>query len=138
MQRTRTLAFLALCACGSNTLNGAFAKAWLGTSTVTILGQAPVDFPSQLNITVSGDSATLTNICPDGSGSMTATGSGNSAAWSGSVACFVPGNSCTVTLTYKSTALSLSTDNRTITSDASGTADGCGLNTTFTVHFVGT
>jgi len=138
MRRPRTLALLALCACGSNTLNGAFAKAWLGTSTVTILGQAPVNFPSQLNITVSGDNATLTNICPDGSGSITATGSGNSAAWSGSVNCFVPGNNCTLTLTYKSTALSLSSDNRTITSDASGTANGCGLSTTFTVHFVGT
>ena len=38
----------------------------------------------------------------------------------------------------RSTVLSLSSDNRTITSDASGTANGCGLNTTFTVHFVGT
>jgi hypothetical protein len=137
MRRTRTLAVLVLCACGSSPLNSAFGKAWLGTSTVTIPGQAPVSFTSQLNITVSGDNATLTNLCPDGSGSLTATGSGNSAAWSGSVSCFIPGNGCTLTLTYKSTALSLSSDNRTLTSDASGTASGCGLNTTFTVHFVG-
>jgi hypothetical protein len=141
MRKAMMLAFLALCACGSsnsNTLNAAFGKTWTGTTTLTVPGQNPSNSAGQLTVTVSGNNATVTNICPDGSGSVTATGSGDSASWSGSLNCTLQANCGTVTLTYKSATLSLSSDSKTLTADASGTAAGCNLSTTFAAHFVGT
>src|SRR5262249_15368486 len=108
MQSTLRLAVLALFVvgigwgCSGDSVNPRFAKTWTGTATVTIPGASPLSYPSQLTITVSGDSATATNICPDGSGSVTAHGNGDTINWTGSVDCPPVALSCgSATLTYK-------------------------------------
>jgi len=141
MRKALTLAFLALCACGgssNNNLSSAFGKTWTGTTTVTIPGHNPSTSSGQLTVTVSGNSATVTNICPDGSGSVNATGSGNSATWSGTVTCTETANCGTLALAYNSASFTLSSDNKTLTADGSGTVSGCSQSATFAVHFVGT
>ena len=45
-------------------------------------------YPSQLKVTVSGDTATVTNFCPGtGTASLRATGNGNTVKWTGSEVC---------------------------------------------------
>lgn len=141
MKRALTLAFLVLCACGSSSdnLNSAIGKTWTGTTTFSVNGQSQGNSAGQLTVTVSGKTANVTNVCPDGSVTITARGSGNSATWSGIVMCTDPVSCGTLTLTYNSATLNLSSDNKTLTADASGTVSGCNWsNAALTVHFVGT
>ena len=143
MQRALTLAFLALCACGgsSDNLNAAIGKTWTGTTTISVNGQSQGNSAGQLTVTVSGKTADVSNVCGNGNGSVTITarGSGNSATWSGIVMCTDPVNCGTLTLTYNSATLNLSSDNKTLTADASGTVSGCNWsNAPFAIHFVGT
>ncbi len=141
MKSALTLALLALCACGgsSDNLSSAIGKTWTGTTTFTVNGQSQGNTASQLTITVSGKTATVTNVCPDGSVTITARGSGNSASWSGIVMCTEQVNCGALTLTYNSATLTLSSDSKTLTADASGTVSGCSFsNATLAVHFVGT
>jgi len=145
MQSTLRLAVLALFVvgigwgCSGDSVNPRFAKTWTGTATVTIPGASPLSYPSQLTITVSGDSATATNICPDGSGSVTAHGNGDTINWTGSVDCPPVALSCgSATLTYKTATLTLSNDGKTLTAQGSGTASVCGVSAPITTSFVGT
>ena len=141
MKRALTLAFLALCACGgsSDNLNSAIGRTWTGTTTFSVNGQNQGNSAGQLTVTVSGKTANVTNVCKDGSVTITARGSGNSATWSGVVTCTDQVNCGTLTLIYNSATLDLSSDNKTLTADASGTVTGCNWsNAAFAIHFVGT
>lgn len=147
MRHGLMLACLALCACGGSNgnalpdLNAAFAKTWTGTSTTTAAGQTFTGTNSHLTILlVTGHIATVSTGCPDASGSVNATGTGNSASWSGTLACPpVQVTSCSLTLTYTTATLTLSSDNKTLNVQAGGTVSGCTFNNTpFTATFVGT
>jgi hypothetical protein len=128
----RALLVAAICAfataCGGGTngggLNPAFGKHWVGTSTVS--GAVSLSYAAQLTIAVDGDEATVTQICPDNSGSLTVTGSGNSAAWTGNLVCpAIAGQGCSLNVTYTSASATLSSDGRTLTATATANVSGC-------------
>jgi hypothetical protein len=78
-------------ACGgssnSQDLDPAFSGQWTGPATLTISGETPQSYTARLVIAVSGQNATFSDVCLDGSGSLTIQGSGRSATWSGNYAC---------------------------------------------------
>jgi hypothetical protein len=135
----RTCAALAatLTACGGD-LDPGLAGTWLGTSVVALEGFQPYTYPSSLPIAVSGDTATVGNVCPTG-GSLTVTGSGDSADWKGSLACppisYAGCNA--VAFTYQSATIKLR-DNGGLLAEGSLTAWGCGQSTKGTLSFTGT
>jgi hypothetical protein len=138
-----TVAALLLSACGGSSSDGAqldsaLTGTWNGQTTVSFPGYAPFYYQSYLHIAVSGQNAVVTAICPDGSGSVTATGTGESASWHGSLSCpGVPLGSCpSVSATYTSATATLS--NGTMSAQAVGTATGCGMTSNVTVSFTGT
>jgi hypothetical protein len=144
---TLTLAAVALLsACGGGSspepvsdLNPAMSGTWNGTYTVTATGQALQTAPGTLEVAVAGRTATITKVCPDGSGTLVATGSGNNAAWAGTLACPpVAVSLCpTVVVTLTSANGSLSADGQTMTVVAHGRASACGLNPDVTLGFMG-
>ena len=78
-----------LCACGSGPgapLNSALAGTWTGPVTVNYFGNA-ASYTGHIVVAVSGNAASVAGVCPYGSGTLTATGSGNSATWSGELVC---------------------------------------------------
>jgi len=116
--------------CGSSNssqapLNAAFAGTWAGTITFsgTITGSAN----AQLIISgVNGNSMQIGPLCPDGTGTVTATGSGNTASWSGSLACAPTSglsNCPSAVLTF--TSLSSALSGTTLSGTADGNLSGC-------------
>jgi len=144
MERTLAILLFTGLACGGSSggLNPAFAKTWVGTSTATITGLQPFTSAGQLTVAVNGDTAHVTGVCPpDGAGAIDAKGSGNSASWSGSMACPpIPqtGVNCSITPTFTAATMTLSADGHTLNASGTGTVTGCNLNTTFTLAFQGT
>jgi hypothetical protein len=144
---------LAVSACGGSdtpaasldpgSLNPAFAKSWNGTitATATMPGSTPVSHGWQMIIAVSGANATVSRICADGSGTVTMSGSGNSASWTGSWVCPVmPFDSCAAfVFKWTSASVVLSSDNATLTAEGSGSGGGTGCGaSSVTFKFVGT
>lgn len=138
---TVMLASAVACGSGSSGLNPAFGKTWIGTSTLNVPGLGVSSYAAHLPISVSGGRATADQLCQGTSGSITFTGSGNLASWNGSMACppiAQPGQGCSLTFTFATGSLSLSSDLKALTAEGAGTVIGCGLNTTFTDSFQGT
>lgn len=140
-------AALAISGCGGGSsteplpdLNPALSGTWNGNTLVSVPGFPSSSYPSQLVIAASGRTATITKVCPDGTGTVVASGSGNTAAWSGSLACPpVAVSGCpSVTATLTSASGSLSADATTLTVRAAGTASGCSFTSNVTLGFVGT
>jgi hypothetical protein len=121
-------------------LNPAFSGTWNGNTLVSVPGFPSSSYPSQLVVDSSGKTATITKVCPDGSGTVAATGSGNAVAWTGSLTCPpVAISACpAVTATLTSASGSLSTDATSLTARALGTASGCSFTTSVALTFVGT
>jgi len=152
---TSGLAFVlaVLAGCGSSASSSGpdsrFAKGWSGTVQVALpnLAQAgsPVWSPT-VTVSLSGDTATATPICEDGTGSIVFSGSGDSLSWSGSLACpgFLaecPGGGAgqlALTVTSATATLSPSDTPPSIRIDAAGPASCGGASTTFTSAFSGT
>jgi hypothetical protein len=144
------VAAVALAACGGSSnssstgplpdLDPAFGGTWNGMVTVTVPGVAPSSAPGQLMVATSGKTATITQVCPDGSGTVLATGSGDAAAWSGSLTCPpVAVSVCpAVTATLTSASATLGAGASTLTVLASGSASGCSYTSDVTLGFVGT
>jgi hypothetical protein len=135
---------------GSNSLNPAMAGTWPGTTTVTLQGASPFIYSSLLTVSVSGSQGTVSGICYDGSGSMSASGSGDTLLWSGSSTCPpVKFFGClAVTVTFQSANIHVSSHpydaGHTLT--AQGSADvsttgppgsGCGSSEAATFSFTG-
>jgi uncharacterized protein YceK len=141
-------AALALAGCGGSStttepltdLNPAFSGTWNGNTLVSVPGFPSSSFASQLVIVASGRTATITKLCPDGTGTLVASGSGSAAAWTGSLACPpVAVSGCSsVTASLTSANGSLSADATTLTVQAAGTASGCSFTSAVTLGFVGT
>lgn len=141
---------LALCACGGSGgggngsgLDQALAGDWSGTRTVTLAGLVPRVDSVTVTIQVSGSTANITPVCPQGSGSLTFQGSGSSARWTGPTQCSLaryPG--CTspgAYVDYDSGRLSLNPD-RTLSLQFNGVANFCAgaFSQSTAVIFVGT
>ncbi len=140
-----TAFLLAALACGggggssSGSLDPAFAGTWSGTVTLSVSGSPSTSSASQLVVAVSGQSATISEVCPEGNGSVTAQGSGDSATWNGNVSCLaipITGVCASVIITYTSATATLS--NGTLTVQATGKAAGCGASSPVQVSFSGT
>lgn len=147
MKRTiAILAVLGLSACGgpdessggSAPLNPAFSGLWTGTSTVSFTGLSPVSYSAVLNVAVAGQTATVALICPDGSGSVSATGSGDVAGWTGTLVCpaVAFGGCAAVTFVYQSATATLNA-NGSLTVVASGYGTGCSATRNGTNTFIG-
>jgi hypothetical protein len=135
---------VALAGCGGTQappgdLDPALGGTWSGNTLVAVTGYTST-YPSQLVVETSGRTATISRICPDGSGAVVATGSGGAASWSGSLTCPpVAVSVCpAVTATLTSASGSLSADGTTLTALARGTASGCALTSAVALTFVGT
>jgi hypothetical protein len=92
-----------------------------------------------LVIAVSGGSATLADVCPDGSGTITVTGSGQSGSWGGTLNCpaIAFTNCAAVAFTYHTGSMALN-GNGSLTVQGTGLAAGCGATLNLTTTFVGT
>jgi hypothetical protein len=78
---------LGLAGCGSDKLNAAFGGLWTGPVTLT-MGSFTSTETVQITITLPTETTlTISPVCPGNAGSITASGSGNSASWSGSQVC---------------------------------------------------
>ncbi len=97
-------------------------------------------YTAPLAITVSGNTATVSLVCPiTGAGSLEAHGSGNSATWDGTLVCpplVFPGYCDYVVLTLRHATANLS--GGTLTAIATGSGTGCGATESMTVTFSGT
>jgi hypothetical protein len=112
-------------------LNPAFAGTWTGTSTIKNANTLTLYISAsntQQIVEVSGQNGTMKSICFDGKGSITATGTGNSAQWNGPALSCLPVNFGTafgeVAITLTAASATLSDDNKTLTARAHGTATG--------------
>jgi hypothetical protein len=91
-------------------------------------GNVTGSYFGELTVAVDGDSAQIDDFCPDGGGTLSATGSGNSAAWQGRLACpSISVKGCSsVVLTFNFATATL--NDRTLTLVAAGsvaTPAGC-------------
>ncbi len=137
-----------LCACGgaaspdggtANELAAGFAGTWGGPMVTRFAIGGELNLASVVYVTVSGGSASLSGVCPDGSGPMAVSGSGTSASFSGSLACpNVAISGCDdLNITYSQALLSLvSATNLELT--VTGVANGCGLTSEAVSTFSGT
>jgi hypothetical protein len=133
--------FATVLACGGSSggnLNTAMNGTWAGPATLTFEGEQPQSFTGQVHVLVSGQDATFSSICLDGSGSIVAHGNGNSASWSGSLACpAVQFSLCpSVVLTFHSASATL--NGSTLNAGGAGNAAGCNVSKGFTVSIMGT
>jgi len=127
------------CSATSNGLNPAFTGTWNGPTVVTLSGVAQPAYTGQLIIVVSGSTATVSEVCPDSSGTMTMSGSGNNASWTGSLVCPPKafGTCAAVTVAFASGSATLSSNNLSLAALGSGTATGCGNTAPVTFSFTG-
>lgn len=153
VRRIATLAVVwALAGCGSDSdspapappqsaapLDPRFSGTWTGTTTVTSPGLSPVSYASALVVAAAGQTATVSEVCPGGGGSVTAQGSSDTARWSGRLTCapVAFGGCGAVAVTFTEASLSL-TASGTLNASGSGTADGCGISLPVTFSFAGT
>jgi hypothetical protein len=123
-------------------LDTGFAKIWNGVPTLACTGAGTTVYPaSTLEITVSGNSLTTRLSCVVGNGtSVTATGSGSTAIWTGSFSC--PSDvqaSCPSGWVFTHTSRTYTLNaNGTLTVSGAGTLVGCGITTDCTTSFPGT
>lgn len=135
---------LAASACGGSapapaaSLNPALAGTWSGTTRLT-LGSSTFSESSTVTVTVSGQQGTLYPVCFDGTGTITATGSGDTASWSGTMPCpaVALGGCSSVVLTFVSAGANYLSLNDWLGASASGSATGCGVTQAATLTFLG-
>lgn len=135
--RKLVLLAIVLAACGGG-LNPGMSGTWNGTDRLSV-GSSVQNFPGQVVVSVAGANAEVREVCLDGSGTITAEGSGYDATWNGTLACppVVFTNCASVTLTYNQGSLTLYSDG-SLTVEGSGQATGCGINEAFSATFHGT
>lgn len=118
-------------------LDSAFAGHWWD-STGWYTNETGGNFKGDLSIAVSGNTATITKICLDGTGSVDATGSGDYATWSGSFACprVVQLGNCAFVITYTSATATLTIGTPdTLYVEAKGSAVGCSKSGPLTAYW---
>jgi len=132
---------LATVACGSDKLDPAFAGLWTGAATLTLGSSSATDDTVQVSITLPSEtSITISPVCPENTGTITATGKGESFSWTGTTTCPAAaiGSCASMVVTLQSGTATLSSDLKTLSASASGTATGCSQTSPFGWQFVGT
>jgi len=120
-------------------LDQSLAGTWVGTTTLA-LPAFDLVYPSTVKIDVSGSTGSITQICPDGSGSFPLEGSGASAHWMDrNITCSLgrfANCSHGAYFDYHSGHLSLGSNN-TLHLEGSGISAGCEVGGLATVTFDG-
>lgn len=123
-------------ACGPEILEPRMEGSWWGFSTIARPGQPDADALQTVQVVVAGREARISAVCPNGDGDAVAVGLGESAKWTGSLACEpFQDFECQVVLTYNSLALSYSNDSLFL--DGAGVGVACATETPFTMSFLG-
>jgi hypothetical protein len=158
------VAALSLYACATTnpsttSLEPELSGGWTGTATLSLTGRNPVPYTVLITISVSGNTASVANICPGTvqhesvrqssmrlptesarslSTSVNATGAGGSASWSGTLECpRVELTGCAaVAVTYTNATMTLTGSNQ-LTIVATGSAEGCSISYPAILTFVG-
>lgn len=126
--RASLAAVVLLCACGPGPLDTALADRWSVVSFIAIVGGNMVaNGQGELVITVSGRTAAVTNICPDYSGAVSAIGSGDSAAWSGTLVCPATAIETCNSFSMVYTSATVRLLDSVLNVVATGTGTGCGV-----------
>lgn len=108
------------------TVDSGFTGVWRGPTTLTAPGQNPVVYNGSISLVASGQTLTASAFCPDGTGSMTMTGSGRALQWTGSYTCSYASTACpATTLVYTSASFTLNSAS-SMTLSATGVLGGCG------------
>jgi hypothetical protein len=129
---------VAACGGSGGGLDAAMAGTWNGTASVTMAGLQPLSYQGQLIVAVSGDTATVRQVCSNGSGSISASGTGSTAQWHGTLSCPpVAFSDCaSVTFTFNSGNMSLT--NGALVAQGAATGAGCGVTRAASFSFTGT
>lgn len=114
---------------------------WGGMATLNLERLAPITYVSRLVVNSAGSigsTATIANLCRDGSGSASITGEGGTAQWSGPVVClpFAGGGCSAITVTLDHGTLSLEADGR-LSVTGTGSSSGCGTTGWVALSFIG-
>lgn len=98
---------IVFCGCGASApLSQSLGGVWKGTANVNFTGGSPYAYFATVTVSVTGNSANISGVCTDGSGTVVATGSGTSALYNGTLACApVELAGCSLALTYSSVAI---------------------------------
>jgi hypothetical protein len=131
-------AMLGLAGCGGATLSGGLDGEWTGNAVAAFGAGGSYTYPAALLVGVSGNTATLRNFCSDGTGSVSATGSDDSASYSGNFTCAsIPIADCAaVVFIYTKLSVTL-TGTDSLAFAGTGSAGGCGENTSLVTTLVG-
>lgn len=116
-----------------------FNGRWYGDAVVCAPGQGCVTNPNvALVFSVTGQTLTASGFCPDGSGTMTATGQqGRSVSWTGSVVCSYSSPACATTRNeYVNATMALDSGN-VLSLVAYANLSGCGNSFATTTTFTG-
>ena len=140
MSRTIAAFALLVVACGSSGgINPAFGKRWKGPAMITGVGMLPLTYDAALTVDVLGETANVFEVCPDDSGQITVTGTGNTVQWTGKYQCApIDMGGCVVRITYTSAKATITDDGQSITVGANGDLSGCGIATGIRTSFSGT
>jgi hypothetical protein len=126
---------------GGNTtpLSVNFAGTWGGPARAEFSAGGSLTYDTAMVVAVSGNMASVSGVCPDGTASVTLAGSGASALYSGTLTCpAIPISGCeTVVFTYTEAALTLTGTTSLILASA-GSASGCGYTYGLVTTFNGT
>lgn len=151
-----------VCACGSAPASTSLAGLWLGPAVTNFATPVTLDEQLALQVTVSGNTATIAGICGGtgtsvGAGTLDATlatlGTGTYAHWAGGLDCparAVTQRGCDAvvfTFRYASVLAGTNTDfgvpgypsdTSTLSFSGGGSLSGCGVGDTFATSFIGT
>lgn len=138
MRSIVAVALLFLAACGGSALDAGFSGSWTGPTTVQMAASGSIAYDSKLVIAASGKSATVSDVCPGGEGTLTAEGSGKTLSWKGSHRCSPVslGNCAAMTLLLETANATLNSSS-SLTVTATGRISGCGLDQAATISFLG-
>lgn len=110
--RVSLLIMILACGCGDlrppDDVPQAFAGDWNGHVVVSLWPEIVREYDASLSVSVAGKVATITGMCPDGTGAVTPFGFDGVLSWSGSVECapsWIIG--CAVRLEYTSATVTL-------------------------------
>ena len=139
MKHIRAVSFLSigvllLVACGGGVDEG-FTGQWRGNTTV-VGGGTSFSYAATINLVADGDALRVSQICPDGSGSIHVPGEGTNLRWGGEFNCPIALASCsTARVVYTTANIVLGASGVVIS--ANGTLSGCGSSLAISSTFTG-
>lgn len=115
--------------------------AWVGHFSFTMTGEAPRTYDGPVTLTQNATdprSVDVTGLCPDGTGTITASGFDGTYTWDGAFECANPTflNMCPITLRYTSVRVTVIGDAMTLHADGKALSAACEKTVATTLDFV--